>query len=724
MINPFKIRQHSIGRRLLRRLVFEWLIILLTALSLLWWLSSVRSVLLANDYLYDRVLSSHERLTDSDIVIVAIDEESLAQFGRWPWNRQIHADFLEKLTQANPRGILFDVLFVEPSANKLDDEVLARVINKTPNLVLPLLLMPTNERIGFDGELNVLKPIFPQVATGHIAVSTDMDGVVRRMRLRYQQGNQSFNALGLQLLMLGEAEQYKSVLRQRAQAIEASGGVYGLPLNVPKGGYMTISYHNIVNGEVSADFLRDKYILVGATALGLGDQFTTPVSGQDGTVSGIEIHANLIDGLKNGWVIQTVNTWYLLALPIVLLMFAFLLVKERLHLWLFLSVLIGFVALVLGLMWWRYIWLPPMLTVIGLLWVYLLWSWRRLAVLVRYAQKEWSEVQSSSGGLLPLLSGHATTRFAPHALELGISYTHRLHALVSDSLALFPSTLFVVDDAGVIRFHNQQADELYVRIQVGQATEDITLKSVFAAIDEQTSHWDWSAIAGDFELINGRELSGASGIFVPQVVSIAKSNEAQSSAWLVNLLELTSERQAQQTRSDLIKFLSHDLRTPQVAILATLDLHPTESLELRQEITHHVHRTLDWANDMVALTQAQHDHLALTDVNLVSISQETVDAFYQITSLRKIKLVMDDVDNDTYEHLWVHVDAGLVRRAIMNLLSNAVRYSKDSSYIFITFLIEESWISLSVRDQGVGIDKTTGVNSSGYGCCICCEGYP
>ena len=33
MINPFKIRQHSIGRRLLRRLVFEWLIILLTALS-------------------------------------------------------------------------------------------------------------------------------------------------------------------------------------------------------------------------------------------------------------------------------------------------------------------------------------------------------------------------------------------------------------------------------------------------------------------------------------------------------------------------------------------------------------------------------------------------------------------------------------------------------------------------------------------------------------------
>ena len=252
----------------------------------------------------------------------------MAQFGRWPWNRQIHANFLEKLTQANPRGILFDVLFVEPSANKLDDEVLARVINKTPNLVLPLLLMPTNERIGFDGELNVLKPIFPQVATGHIAVSTDMDGVVRRMRLRYQQGNQSFNALGLQLLMLGEAEQYKSVLRQRAQAIEASGGVYGLPLNVPKGGYMTISYRNIVNGEVSADFLRDKYILVGATALGLGDQFTTPVSGQDGTVSGIEIHANLIDGLKNGWVIQTVNTWYLLALPIVLLMFAFLLITS------------------------------------------------------------------------------------------------------------------------------------------------------------------------------------------------------------------------------------------------------------------------------------------------------------------------------------------------------------------------------------------------------------
>lgn len=704
MITSFKITHHSISRRLLWRLVFEWLSILLTALGLVWWLSGTRSVLLANDYVYDRVLSSHQRLTDSDIVIVAIDEDSLAQLGRWPWNRQIHADFLTKLAQAKPRGVLFDVLFVEPSANKIDDDVLARAINKIPNLVLPLLLLPTNERIGFNGGLTLLKPIFPQAVTGHIAVATDMDGVVRRMQLRYQHGSEVFNALGLQLLMLGESEPNRTWVTQRAQATEQfSDGVYGLPLNVPKGGYMTVSYRSIIDGEVSADFLRDKYVLVGATALGLGDQFITPASGQDGTVSGIEIHANLMDGLKNGWVVHTVDTWYLLALPMVLLMLGFLLVKERLHLWLFLLVLIGFVTLVLSLMWWRYIWLPPMLTIIGLLWVYLLWSWRRLAVLVRYAQNEWSDIQISSGNLLPILSGHTTSHFAPHALELGISYTHRLHALVSDSLALFPSALFVVDDTGVIRFHNQQASDLYARIQMNQSVEDMTLKSVFVAIDSQTSHWAWGTINGDLEQLNGRELSGTVGIFLPQVVSIAKSNEVQSNVWLVNLLELTSERQAQQTRADLIKFLSHDLRTPQVAILAALDLHPSESPELREEVKRHVHRTLDWANEMVALTQAQHNHLVLADVNLAFIAQETMDAFYHIASAKKISLVMNPVSNEEYEALWLHADASLIRRAIMNLLSNAVRYSNESGSIFITASVQGSWACLSVRDQGMGM---------------------
>ena len=135
MINFPKIAHHSISRRLLRRLVFEWLFILLTALGLLWWLSGTGSVLLANDYIYDRVLSSHERVADSDIVVVAIDEESLAQFGRWPWDRKVHADFLTKLAQAKPRGVLFDVLFIEPSANVIDDVALSQAIDQTPNLV-------------------------------------------------------------------------------------------------------------------------------------------------------------------------------------------------------------------------------------------------------------------------------------------------------------------------------------------------------------------------------------------------------------------------------------------------------------------------------------------------------------------------------------------------------------------------------------------------------------
>ena len=92
-----KFPSSSISRHLLRRLLLEWLAILLLTFGLLWLLADTRSLQLANFYAYDRVLSAHERMGDPDIVVVAIDEDSLAQLGHWPWRRTVHADFLNQL---------------------------------------------------------------------------------------------------------------------------------------------------------------------------------------------------------------------------------------------------------------------------------------------------------------------------------------------------------------------------------------------------------------------------------------------------------------------------------------------------------------------------------------------------------------------------------------------------------------------------------------------------
>src|SRR3954470_16421262 len=70
-----------------------------------------------------------------DIAIVAIDETSIARFGRFPWSRQVIAHALCTLAAARPRVIAVDVLFTDPTTQE-DDDALARSIGRAGNVVV------------------------------------------------------------------------------------------------------------------------------------------------------------------------------------------------------------------------------------------------------------------------------------------------------------------------------------------------------------------------------------------------------------------------------------------------------------------------------------------------------------------------------------------------------------------------------------------------------------
>ncbi len=90
--------------------------------------------------LYDTVITLHGHPARDDIVIVAIDDQSLDAMGRWPWPRRRLADLLARVGAAHPRGIGVDILFIEPDlAHPEDDHALAAAVAQAGHVILPAL---------------------------------------------------------------------------------------------------------------------------------------------------------------------------------------------------------------------------------------------------------------------------------------------------------------------------------------------------------------------------------------------------------------------------------------------------------------------------------------------------------------------------------------------------------------------------------------------------------
>ncbi|MGH8027610.1 MAG: CHASE2 domain-containing protein, partial [Pseudoxanthomonas sp.] len=93
----------------------------------------------ADAWMYDALTHASARTADDRIVVVAIDEKSLAELGRWPWSRRTHAELLERLRNAGVRGVALNILLSEPALfDPEGDALLAQALNRSGKVVLPV----------------------------------------------------------------------------------------------------------------------------------------------------------------------------------------------------------------------------------------------------------------------------------------------------------------------------------------------------------------------------------------------------------------------------------------------------------------------------------------------------------------------------------------------------------------------------------------------------------
>jgi CHASE2 domain-containing sensor protein/tRNA A-37 threonylcarbamoyl transferase component Bud32 len=313
---------------------------------------------------YDSGVRLSSRDPGSDVAVVAIDDKSIQNIGRWPWSREVHAEMLGQLKSAGAKAIGLTIFYSEPQVAsglewinrfreqtgelatagadvepllalydaaelELDiDKVFAEALDLAGNVILGMQFVPGVPVGNPDDELpdyvliNAIKdanigdpsgqgtvpsqtefavpPIAKigseALAIGHLLTPLDVDGGVRFEPLVIDYYGALYPSQSLMLaaafhnisaqdirVNLGDSVQLKNLKIKTDAYLNVSPFFYG-DREGGRPAFDVYSFFDVRQGTVPADSFKDKIVLIGATAFGVGSSLHTPIGDVGGPV--------------------------------------------------------------------------------------------------------------------------------------------------------------------------------------------------------------------------------------------------------------------------------------------------------------------------------------------------------------------------------------------------------------------------------------------------------
>jgi len=204
--------------------------------------------------------------------VVVIDEASLEAVGHWPWPRAKLAELVDRIADAGARGVILDVLLVDPLPG---DEILARSLRRLPAAAVSVLTA--------DGRWLVPSaPIRAAATPAHGNFELDHDGIVRRFATTKQNGDLALVALPIEAATMVTGAPVPV-------GVSLAPAFRTRPYQVPQ-----VSAADVFRGSAR---LRGRIVFVGPTAFGLGDRVLTPVAIRHLPDPGVTVHAAAAESL-------------------------------------------------------------------------------------------------------------------------------------------------------------------------------------------------------------------------------------------------------------------------------------------------------------------------------------------------------------------------------------------------------------------------------------------
>jgi adenylate cyclase len=275
------------------------------------------------------------------VVIVNVDEKSMATVGQWPWRRDVIADLIEGLRALGASAVAVDIIFPEPderstkhqsdSVSETPDRLLAATL-RGGRVVLgyaftfddsehgssPCVLHPLNVAFIHAPEEREDEPLFratgaicslPMLGSaaglsGFLNAAPDSDGILRRVPLLIQRDAGVYPQLALAAVTAATGSRVHALRVMNVNAASLIVDNHIIPLD-GKGNLLVryrgekrtfpyVSAADVLNQQVPSHLVKDKIAFVGTTALGTREVVATPL---DTLFTGVEVQATVADNL-------------------------------------------------------------------------------------------------------------------------------------------------------------------------------------------------------------------------------------------------------------------------------------------------------------------------------------------------------------------------------------------------------------------------------------------
>jgi signal transduction histidine kinase/CHASE2 domain-containing sensor protein len=654
------------------------------------------------------VRDSEVRLTDtffrlsarpaqpSVVLLAMIDEDSLRQYGRWPWSRELLSELTNNLTQAGAGAIGLDILMSEPQSPEADAS-LAKSLRASGRVVIA-------GKIGdFPGGPHWVSPL-PEltraaVAVGHVHALLDADSICRRFPPRELTIDGPRLAFAVEVARQIDPHGTSAFLA--SYGVAASDDKFNISRAAPvlvripfrRDRFETVSASSVLKGGNLGARFSGRPILVGFGATEIGDRLNTPLSAEM-PAPGIEVHAQILDAILTRRSLRELST---LSSTVVLAFTCLMVVSTfgKWHSWTSVGLLVGLAIAVYGTAFLTFSWVSRIQPVGAMLLAVILgplvvFTADFVAVERSLTQqliglRSWLTTQGKERGL-PSKGELSWKLELLQKLETELGSLYELHKSLLESTR---DSIAIYDDKGNLLLNNRRFA--------------LAIPSSAANLDQLGKQWIPNDDAPLTDLAPGQEgeVYLRNALYSVRIVPLPPTRLSPGGGIIVTLSNLQTRVERDRARAEALAFITHELRTPLASIQGFADLminYPgSADCEGAAE-------TISWESKrLLALINSYLDVLRLDAgakpvkadfLELHDIVRQVFEILRPLAAAVNMRLILE-----TDLTVMTLGDANLINGAVLNLVSNAIKYGKPGTDIRVRCSIRERDVVIAVQNE-------------------------